>query len=89
MRYLALVVFLVLCTPSAIPAGPLPDGAVLLARRNDDRQRPARGTVVIKGRDGKVTGVERPPKERRGDRNGEREQGREQERPGQGGGRND
>lgn len=78
MKYLALALFLILCTPSAPVAGPFPDGAVLLARGNGDGHRSGPGTVVITGRDGKVTGVEKRPGEKNRDQN--RDQDRDQDR---------
>ena len=88
MKYLALILFLILCTPCApladAWAGPLPPGAVLLARGNGEGQRPPSGTVVITGRDGKVTGVEKRPGEGRREENGERNQGQGRNQSGSG-----
>ena len=78
MKYFVLTLFLILCAPCATVAGPPSHGAVLLARANGGEHRPAPGTVVITGRDGKVTGVEKRHGERRREDEGER--GRERDR---------
>ena len=78
MKYFVLSLFLILCVPCATVAGPPPHGAVLLARANGGEHRPAPGTVVITGRDGKVTGVEKRQRERRSEEEGAR--GRERDK---------
>ncbi len=69
VRYLVLALFLILSVPS-----------VILARGNVNSQRPASGTVVITGKDGKVTGVEQQPGSRSQDRNRNQNQNQNQNR---------
>lgn len=75
MRYLVLALFLMLSVPS-----------VLLAKGNGNSQRSASGTVVITGKDGKVTGVEQQPGVRSQDRNQNQNQNRNRNRTNNGNG---
>lgn len=84
MKYLVLALLLMFCVPSAPLAGPLPEGAVLLARMDGNGRRSAPGTVVITGKDGKVTGVKQSPGDRDRDRNRDKNRDRDHKRDGSG-----
>jgi len=75
MKSLILTLALLLALPAVGAAGPAWPG---LYAASDNRGRSPSGTVVITGRDGRVTGVERNPDGRGG--NGERERNQERER---------
>ena len=77
MKFLSLILILSLSAPAAFAAGPVFGHGPLMARAEDGGRRQP-GTVVITGRDGKVTGVEHRPGDGHGQK--EREQDREQER---------
>ena len=73
MKFLALILILTLNAPAALAAGPVFGHGPLLARAEDGGRRQP-GTVVITGREGKVTGVER-----RGGEHGNQERGQDRE----------
>ncbi|MEF2231289.1 MAG: hypothetical protein V3571_10210, partial [Pseudodesulfovibrio sp.] len=79
MKSAVLVLALLLSAPSALAAGPVFGHGPLLAGAGpgtgaEDGRRSRPGTVVITGRDGKVTGVEQRPG------NGQDREERERER---------
>lgn len=62
MKIIALFIFLVLLAPSASFADQPGSEPVLVATAGQDaKDAPAPSTVVIKGKGGKVTGVEKKP----------------------------
>jgi len=78
MKSLIFTLVLLLALPAVGVAGP--GGRGLYAAADDRGRRPSSDTVVITGRDGRVTGVERNPEDRRGNSERERNQERERER---------
>lgn len=76
MKYLILICGLLLAAPTMTHA--LQPSSLLLAQRSDDAKQGGASTVIIKGKGGKVTGVDTRPKgqdgksDQRKDKNGKK-----------------